>query len=87
MKTRVISRERLELNKQVILQQSASLKQQGVIPEPPFDKKQAMLKVVVDKITLNVDEEWFEIAGVIPGRYNINSEIERIPEDTDSLRQ
>ena len=84
LQARVLTRERLELNKQIVLQQSAALKQQGLVPDPPFQKKQAMLKLVVDKIHLNVDEGWFEIEGVIPGRYSINSTIESIPEDKDS---
>lgn len=84
LQARVVTRDRLEMNKQIVLHQSAALQEQGLVPDPPFEKKQAVLKLVVDQIRLNVDEGWFEIEGVIRGRHDLTSAIGSIPEDTDS---
>jgi site-specific DNA recombinase len=84
---RVLTREKLEINKQRVLEVSAALKKHGLTPNPPFETKQTILKLVVDKISLNVDEGWFELEGIIPGRFPIDESIACIPEDTDSSRR
>jgi site-specific DNA recombinase len=84
---RVLTREKLELNKQKLLKQSEILRAHGLSPNPPFETKQTILKLVVEKIALNVDEGWFELAGMIPGHYEIeekNPSIVCIPEDRGS---
>ncbi len=90
LKERVVTRQKMELNKQRILHQSQALREQGLTPDPPFDVKQTILKLVVDRIALNVDEEWFEIEGVIPGRYFVDAAPVTIvctSKDTGSSRQ
>ncbi len=47
----------------------------------PFELKRRILMTVVEKITLNTREEWFEIEGAIQGRFDF------IPMDTGSLRR
>lgn len=73
MKERVVTREKLELNKQRILKQSQLLREQNLAPDPPFETKQTILKLVVDQIKLNVNEGWFDIEGIIPGRYYVDT--------------
>lgn len=90
LKARVVTQEKMELNKQRILKQSQVLKEQGLTPDPPFEVKQTILKLVVDRIKLNVDEEWFDIEGIIPGRYYAdggNATIVCTSKDKDSSRQ
>ena len=84
---RVLSPEMSELNKERILRQSEVLREQGLAPNPPFEVKQTILKLVVERIKLNVAENWFEIEGVIPGFYELDVSTESIPMDTGSSRQ
>ena len=85
LKNRVMSQEELELNKEKILAQSQLLKEQELTPEPLFEVKQTILKLVVDQIKLNVDEGWFEIEGLVPGHYFLEGteSIAPIPVDRD----
>lgn len=71
----VITRERLELNKQIVLHQANSLRERGLVADAPFEVQQAILKLVVDRISLNVDEGWFEIEGIISGNFGLDSTI------------
>ena len=41
----------------------------GLALNAPFEIRQRVVKSVVDKITLNVNEGWFEMEGVIRGQY------------------
>ncbi|MBI5033042.1 MAG: recombinase family protein [Chloroflexi bacterium] len=73
LKERVVTREKLELNKQRILKQSQLLREQNLAPDPSFEIKRTILKLVVDQIKLNVNEGWFDIEGIIPGRYYVDT--------------
>lgn len=85
LEARVLTREKLELNKQRVLLQAAGLRERGLTPNPSFEVKQTILKTVVEKIRLNVDEGWFEIEGILPGHCSIDDSIACIPVDMDSL--
>jgi hypothetical protein len=37
--------------------------------DAPFEVRQRIIKTIVDKITLNANEGWFELEGVISGQY------------------
>ena len=54
--------------------------------DAPFEFRQRMLKLLVDKIFLDVNGGWFRIEGEIPGRYPLFDDvpIESIPVDRDS---
>ncbi len=69
---RVITREKLEVNKQRVLEQSRRFKEQGITPDAPFEIKQTILKLIVDEISLNVDEGYYDMIGVIPGRFYVD---------------
>ncbi len=86
---RVITREKLEINKQRVLEQSRRIKEQGITPDAPFEIKQTILKLVVDEISLNVDEGWYDMTGVIPGRFYVDdsSAIVSTPVDRGSWRR
>ncbi len=86
LQSRVLTREKFELNKQQVLTQTAILREHGLTVDPPFEIKQSILKLVVDQIKLNVNEGWFEIEGVLRGRFEVNESIVCIPVDRDSLR-
>jgi hypothetical protein len=41
----------------------------GLAENAPPEIKRNILKSIIDRIVLNVDEGWFELEGVIRGRY------------------
>ena len=50
----------------MICQHAAS---RGLAHNAPFEVKRNIIKAIVEKIVLNVDDNWFELEGVIRGRY------------------
>lgn len=66
--------------KQSILDSAAELKQRAQ-DEISFDLKRRIIMAVVERITVNVREEWFEIEGAINGRFDF------VPADRGSALQ
>ena len=81
-----LERERLEANlmlpeqfeerKQEILVICQNTKLSGLVFDAPFEVRQRIIKTIVDKITLNANEGWFELEGVISGQYLFNNKNE-----------
>jgi site-specific DNA recombinase len=86
-KDRVITKEELEERKNLILSVAQNARESGLAMDAPFEVKQRIIKLVVDKVVLNVNEDWFRIEGVIRGRYSLNEDIECIPMGRGSLGQ
>ncbi len=78
----------MEAKKAHVLSIAGKLRKEGLTPDPPFAKKQTMLRLVVDKITLSVDENWFDLDGRVPRHFLIEEPpIVGSPVGTDSLRR
>ena len=65
----LMSEDQFEERKQEIIQICQNAQQSGLVFDAPFDIRQRIINTIVDKITLNANEEWFEIEGVISGQY------------------
>ncbi|MBI1802225.1 MAG: recombinase family protein, partial [Chloroflexi bacterium] len=71
---RVVSLEKLERTKRCILQVAAAAQAGGWEADPPHAVKKTIIKIVVDKIRVNVREGWFDLNGAARGRYPIHPE-------------
>ncbi len=67
----LISPEHFEARKQSILLICNNAKENGLVDNAPFEIKKNIIKTVIEKITLNVNEGWFELEGIIQGKYPI----------------
>jgi site-specific DNA recombinase len=67
----LISPENFEARKQTILLVCRTAQENGLAKNAPIDIQRRIIKTVVEKITLNVKENWFELEGIIQGRYPI----------------
>jgi len=65
----VMSSEQFEERKQEIIAICQNAARSGLVFDAPFDVQQRIIKTIIDKITLNANEGWFEIEGVVSGKY------------------
>ncbi len=65
----LISPESFEARKQTILLICRTAQENGLAQNAPFDVKKRIIKTVVSKVTLDTVERWFELDGIIKGRY------------------
>ena len=65
----LISPEKLEERKQEILIVCSHATSNGLAQNAPFEVKRNIIKTIIERIILNVNEGWFELEGVIHGRY------------------
>lgn len=65
----LISPDRFEQQKQEILLVCRHAIDNGAAQNAPFEVRRTIIKTIVDRIILNVDENWFEMEGIIRGRY------------------
>ena len=65
----LISPEKLEERKQEILIVCSHATSNGLVQNAPFEVKRNIIKTIIERIILNVNEGWFELEGVIHGRY------------------
>lgn len=72
LSSRLISKDVIEADKAMILQFASQAQELGVVRDAPFDFKQHILKLLVDKVTLNVVEGWFQMEGYISGVWAID---------------
>ncbi|MCZ7547581.1 MAG: recombinase family protein [Anaerolineales bacterium] len=61
--------DQFEERKQEILALCQNAARSGLVFDAPFDVRQKIIHTIVEKITLNANEGWFEIEGVIKGQY------------------
>jgi site-specific DNA recombinase len=72
LKSKVLSPEQLATEKARIVAIAAVARARG-LDDAPFDLKRTIIKMVVDKIVLDVDGGWFEIRGALTGAFEITS--------------
>jgi len=65
----LISPEKLAERKQEILIVCSHATSNGLVQNAPFEVKRNIIKTIIERIILNVNEGWFELEGVIHGRY------------------
>ena len=65
----LMSADQFEERKREIFSICQNAAKSGLVFEAPFEVRQRIIKTIVDKITLNTNEGWFEIEGVIRGQY------------------
>lgn len=70
----LISPRQYEERRQEILAICQSAKTSGLEFDTPFEIRQRIIRTIVDKITLNANEGWFELEGVINGQYLFNND-------------
>ena len=75
----LISPDRFEQQKQEILLICEHATANGLAQDAPIEVKRNILKAIVEKIVLNVDENWFELEGVIHGRYALYADPDSRP--------
>jgi site-specific DNA recombinase len=66
-----VSIEQFEAQRELVLEFSARLRAMNAHVNPPFELKQRILKMTVDKIILNKRERWFRLEGVVRGTFDI----------------
>jgi DNA invertase Pin-like site-specific DNA recombinase len=69
LETGLMSVDQFEERKQEILKICQNAANSGLVFDAPFEVRQRIIKTIVDKITLNANEGWFELEGVISGQY------------------
>ncbi len=70
----LISPEQFEERRQEILTICQNAKNSGLVFDTPLEVRQRIIRTIVDKITLNANEGWFELEGVINGQYLFDSD-------------
>lgn len=65
----LISPENFEARKQTILLICQTAQENGLAEDAPFEIQKRIIKTVVNKVTLDTVERWFELDGIIKGRY------------------
>jgi site-specific DNA recombinase len=66
LRPQLLTKEEVEERKRRIIELCASAIRNNQIKDAPFQTKRHIIKIVVDKITLNVREGWFRIDGEFP---------------------
>jgi hypothetical protein len=69
---RVVSLEDVQADKALILAFASQAQNIGLMADAPFDFKRRVLKLLVDKIIVNVRERWFRMEGHISGEWPID---------------
>ncbi len=77
----LMSEEQYEMRKREILIVCQNAMKNGLSLDAPFEMKQRIIKTIVEKITLNVNEGWFELEGIIQGLYLLVDNNENGPDD------
>jgi site-specific DNA recombinase len=71
--------EQFEERKREILMICQNAIENGLAMDAPFDVKKRIIHTIVDHITLNVIEGWFELDGVFQGKYLLPKKSENEP--------
>ena len=69
LSSNLISPKRIEQQKQEILMICQRATSNGLAQDAPFEVKRNIIKAIVERVILNVDENWFELEGIVRGRY------------------
>ena len=73
----------------MVREMAASAPRAKLIKDASFEDRQRIIKLVVDRVVLNVNEGWCRIEGAVGGLYPVpgNDEIENISMGMGSSRQ
>ena len=74
-----VTTEQLEANKALILAFAERAAREDLLDNAPFELKQRIIKLLIDKIVLNVEEKWFRLEGRLPRAYTFDCSIEGNP--------
>jgi len=69
LQERIMSPEEFEERKREIYIICQNAAKSGLAFDAPFEIQKQVINTIVDKITLNANEGWFELEGVIQGQY------------------
>lgn len=83
LREQVVTPEQLATRKAEVLAMSEAINAQNIPIEPPFELKQRIIKMLVDKVTVDVGEGWFTLEGAIRSVLPI----ENIPVGRDFARR
>ena len=75
LRRQVVTRDQFEERKGLIRMMTHSALESGLAMSAPFEVRQRIIKLVVDKIVLNVNDGWFQIEGIVRGKYQLDDEI------------
>ncbi|MDP3046391.1 MAG: hypothetical protein Q8O07_02830, partial [Chloroflexota bacterium] len=87
LRGQVMTREDFQGRKRLVLAVADQALKSGLVMDAPFDIKQRVIKLVVDKIVLNVNEGWFRLDGMVRGKYELSGAIAYTPVGTGCTRQ
>lgn len=73
-----VKQDDIETLRTLVISASEKAKAGGLLLDMPFEAKQQMLKLLVDRILLNTNERWFQIEGVLSGTFSLDGAIENI---------
>ena len=79
-----LTEEEFQERKRLVLAMAEYAKENGLAADAPFEIKRRIIKLLVDRVLLNVDEGWLRIEGITPGRIDLRESIENTPVDKDS---
>jgi hypothetical protein len=69
----ILTEEQYAIRKQEILLVCKNARKNGLSLDAPFELKRRIIKTIVEKIILNVNEGWFELEGIVRGQYSLFS--------------
>lgn len=78
LRSEVLTQEQLEQRKKEVIALSKQIQAMNIPLDPPFELKQRIIKLVVDRIVLHVREGWLQVDGAIRGVFPIgNTPVDR----------
>ena len=81
LKDMVLTQEEVEQEKHFVLNLVEHLGQTYDLAEVPFELRQRILKMIVDRIVLNTNEGWFKLVGAFSGIYSLMNDEPSPPSD------
>lgn len=79
LERQLVSRDEIEEQRTLIIAVAEQVQKLGITLEAPFELKRRIIAIIVDKITLNVDENWLLLEGAVPGTFSLDNTIESVP--------
>jgi site-specific DNA recombinase len=67
----ILTEEQYAIRKQEILLVCKNARKNGLSFDAPFELKRRIIKTIVEKITINLNEGWFELEGIVRGQYSL----------------
>lgn len=88
LSAQIIGQEEFRKRRRAVSDWVEEMRAQLLTLDVPYDIKRRIVRMVVDEVVLNVNEGWFQIKGILRGRFSIrDGQIVTIPAGKGSLRQ